>query len=107
MGCRSGIRRLSHWSMPEWSADGSGGFRPAFPLIAFGIVLRPPLSGHPDPLFLSPKVERLKELGDGHHLGPGGGSIPRHYLLGLAMAIDGRLMSGDSVATVLSWHASW
>ncbi len=43
MGCRSGIRRRHQSSMSEWFAEGSGGFRPAFPLIAFGIACRPPL----------------------------------------------------------------
>ena len=41
MGCRSGIRRRHQSSISEWSRDGSGGFRPAFPLIAFGMVSPP------------------------------------------------------------------
>jgi hypothetical protein len=38
MGWRCGIWRWVQSSTSEWLADGSGGFRPAFPLIAFGIV---------------------------------------------------------------------
>src|SRR5581483_6766842 len=45
MGCRCGIWRPNHASMSEWFADGSGGFRAAFPLISFGIALS--LSGGP------------------------------------------------------------
>jgi hypothetical protein len=37
-GCRCGIWRRNQASMSEWLADGSGGFRPARPLISFGIA---------------------------------------------------------------------
>src|SRR6266487_3541906 len=42
MGCRCGIWRRNQSSMSEWFADGSGGFRRAFPLISFGIAPPPP-----------------------------------------------------------------
>src|SRR6266700_1896569 len=42
MGCRCGIWRRNQSSMSEWFADGSGGFRRAFPLISFGIATPPP-----------------------------------------------------------------
>jgi hypothetical protein len=41
MGCRSGTNRRHQSSMSEWLAEGSGDFRPAFPLIAFGIASPP------------------------------------------------------------------
>src|SRR5579871_6435358 len=48
MGCRPGTRRPNHSSMAAWSADGSGGLRPACPLIAFAIsLLLPGPSGRP------------------------------------------------------------
>src|SRR5580704_13704092 len=44
MGCRYGIWRRNQSSMSEWLAAGSGGFRPALPLIAFGMACPPPSS---------------------------------------------------------------
>src|ERR1700722_18745613 len=67
MGCRSGIRRRHQSSMSEWFADGSGGFRPAFPLIAFGIECLLPLDQQPDSLFY-PHASAAQRAAGSHRL---------------------------------------
>jgi hypothetical protein len=47
--------------MSEWFAEGSGGFRPVLPLIAFGIGRPPHWISGVNP-FLSSNVQRLKEV---------------------------------------------
>src|SRR5579871_598608 len=47
MGWRCGTWRFAQSSMSEWLADGCGGLRDAFPLIAFGIC-PPPRAGAAD-----------------------------------------------------------